>query len=161
MKAFLLYSFLRNYNIIPNWINCNFSWTEARRKVLICNQWSWKQTTLFYQIEIGEADLALPDFGCRVFPNETLLVHCTQPVKFVPYHFYSRFPLETTKLWNLKNLLTRNSWIAYFTTIILISFYLKFLAYVSKKLGLKTVIEEIALMPFRCLIQSIKNLPIE
>ena len=69
----------------------------------------------------------------------------------IPY-FFSRYPLETTKLWNLTNLLTPASWFAYFLTIIIVIFCLKICCYFGRKLGLNTIREEIALVPFRFLL---------
>ena len=58
--------------------------------------------------------------------------------------------METTK-WNLINLLTFESWLAYLTTIIIVIFSLKLSYHFGQKLDLKTFTEEIALVPFRCL----------
>ena len=66
-------------------------------------------------------------------------------------YFFSRYPQKTTILWNLKNLLTPGSWLMYFMTIICIILYIKLSAYVGRILGLNTITEEIALVPFRCL----------
>ena len=74
---------------------------------------------------------------------------CPPAVNYRPYYFFSRYPLETTKLWNLKNLLTPMSWFAYYITIISVIISLKFSCYVCRKLGLNLVSEEIALVPFR------------
>ena len=72
----------------------------------------------------------------------------------MPYYFFSRYPLETTRLWNLKNLLSPTSWFAYFLTIILVISFLKLSSYVGTKLGLNTVTEEIALVPCHLSILS-------
>ena len=64
-------------------------------------------------------------------------------------YIFSRYPLETTKLWNLKNLLTPGSWFAYFITISFVIISLKLSCYVGVRLGLNTITEEIALVPFR------------
>ena len=77
---------------------------------------------------------------------------CPPALLYSPLHFWSRYPLETTKLWNLKNLLTPTSWFAYFITIIIVIFCLKLCCYVGRELGLNTVTEEIALVPFRCFL---------
>ena len=46
--------------------------------------------------------------------------HCPPAVEYSPYYFFSRYPLERTKLFNLQNLLTPGSWFAYFITIIFV-----------------------------------------
>ena len=94
------------------------------------------------------ADLAVPRFACTYGRSKVAL--CTHSVNYLPFYFFSRYPLGTTKLWNLKNLLTPASWFAYFITIISVIISLKLSCYVGRKLGLKMVTEEIALVPFRC-----------
>ena len=66
---------------------------------------------------------------------------------------------ETTKLWNLKNLLTPASWFAYFITIISVVVSLKLCCYIGKKLGLLMVTKEIALVPFRFILHQNNLLP--
>ena len=77
------------------------------------------------------------------------VVLCSPIVNYGHMHFFSRYPLEKTKIWNLTNLLTINSWIAYLVTIITVLISLKVSCHVGQKLGLGTVTEEIALVPFR------------
>ena len=86
-------------------------------------------------------------FACTYGRSKVAL--CPPAVLYQPLYFFSRYPLETTKLWNLKNLLTPMSWFAYFITIISVIIYLKLSCYVGRKLGLNMVTEEIALVPFR------------
>ena len=76
---------------------------------------------------------------------------CTHAVLYLQQYFFSRYPLNKTILWNLKNLLTPGSWLMYFMTIICILLFIKLSVYVGKKLGLNTFTEEITLVPFRCL----------
>ena len=76
-------------------------------------------------------------------------VHCPPPIIYGQEYFFSRYPLETSKLFNLKNLLTPGSWFAYFITISFVIISLKLSCYVGVKLGLNTITEEIALVPFR------------
>ena len=77
------------------------------------------------------------------------VAHCAYPVTYGPDYFFTRYPLEKTKLFNLKNLLNPGSWFAYFITIISVIVSLKLSCYVGVKLGLNTITEEIALVPFR------------
>ena len=86
-------------------------------------------------------------FGCTYGRSTVAL--CSAAVSYDPYYFFSRYPLEKTKLWNLKNLLTPMSWFAYFITIISVIISLKLSCYIGRKLGLNMVTEEIALVPFR------------
>ena len=74
---------------------------------------------------------------------------CPPAIIYAPEYFFSRYPREKSKLLNLKNLLTPGSWFAYFITIIFVIISLKLSCYVGVRLGLNTVTEEIALVPFR------------
>ena len=77
------------------------------------------------------------------------VVQCPPAFIYGPEYFFSRYPLETSKLWNLTNLLSPGSWFAYFITIIFVIISLKLSCYVGVRLGLNTISEEIALVPFR------------
>ena len=98
-------------------------------------------------MEKDAVDLIFDDITCSY--NDTKLVHCLPANKYSPYFFFSRYPLEITKFWNLKNLLSPSSWFAYLITIVFVITSLKLSCYVGKKLGLRTIGEEIALVPFR------------
>ena len=87
-------------------------------------------------------------FSCTYGRSKVAL--CPPAVSYESVNFFSRYPLKTTKLWNLKNLLTSMSWFAYLITIISVIISLKLSCYVGRKLGLNIVTEEIALVPFRC-----------
>ena len=104
-------------------------------------------------MEKDAVDLIFDDITCSY--NDTKLVHCLPANKYSPYFFFSRYPLEITKLWNLKNLLAPTSWFAYFISIVIVVTSLKLSFYVGKRLGLSTITEEIALVPFReCIYHS-------
>ena len=60
-------------------------------------------------------------FGCTYGRSKVAL--CPHAIGYKPYYFYSRYPLERTKLWNLVKLLTPSSWFAYFVTIISVILY--------------------------------------
>ena len=77
---------------------------------------------------------------------------CPSAVTYTPNYFFSRYPFEKTKLWNLKNLLTPTSWFAYLITILVVTIFFKLFSFIGRKLGLNTVTEEIPLVPFRCLL---------
>ena len=79
----------------------------------------------------------------------SVLTLCPPALVYATEYFFSRYPLETSKLWNLTNLLSPGSWFAYFITIIFVIISLKLSCYVGVRLGLNTITEEIALVPFR------------
>ena len=76
---------------------------------------------------------------------------CPPAVVYHPFYFFTRYPVEKTKLWNLKKLLTPTSWFAYLITISIVTICFKLFSFIGRKLGLNTVTEEIPLVPFRCL----------
>ena len=92
-------------------------------------------------------------FACTYGRSKVAL--CPPAVSYQPQYFFSLYPKETTKLWNLKNLLSPEVWLAYFMTIICVVFTLKLSVHLGRNLGLNTVTEEINLVPFRCLRKSI------
>ena len=96
-------------------------------------------------MEKDAVDFIFDDMSCYI---NTKLV-CLPATNYAPFYFFSRYPLESTKLWNLKNLLAPASWFAYFITIVIVITSLKLSCYVGKRLGLSTITEEIALIPFR------------
>ena len=97
-------------------------------------------------MEKDAVDLIFDDFSCHYSYK---LSHCLPASCYSPSYFFSRYPLEITKLWNLKHLLSPTSWFAYFITIVIVIISLKLSCYVGKRLGLSTITEEIALVPFR------------
>ena len=91
----------------------------------------------------------LANFACTHGRSKVAL--CSSAVVYLPSFFYSRYPLEKTRLWNLKNLLTPTSWFAYLITILIVTICFKLFTYIGGKLGLNTVNAEIPLVPFRFL----------
>ena len=89
-------------------------------------------------------------FACRYARSKVTL--CSSALAYLPYYFYTRYPNEKTRLWNLKNLLTPTSWFAYLITILVATICFKLFSFIGRKLGLNTVTEEIPLVPFRCLL---------
>ena len=74
------------------------------------------------------------------------------PFVYGPYYFFTRYPLETTKFWNIIYLFTPESWMWTFITIFTIVLSLYLAKTLSVKLGLcGNSTEEITLFPFRFL----------
>ena len=87
--------------------------------------------------------------------------HCGFNLHCAPYiygydHFFSRYPLETTKMWNLICLFTPESWMWTFLAIFAIILSLNVAKIISMKIGLSAnETEEIVLIPFRFLMKSL------
>ena len=92
----------------------------------------------------------MANFGC--FYDVSKVAYCPPAVAYCPIYFFTRYPLEKTKLWNLINLLTPTSWFAYFMTITTVTICFKLFSYIGSKSGLNTVTEEIPLVPFRYIL---------
>ena len=72
---------------------------------------------------MDNADMAVFGFTCTYGRMEVVL--CAPAVSYQPLYFFSRYPLETTKMWNLLNLLTPISWFWTFLAIISVVIILK------------------------------------
>ena len=96
---------------------------------------------------MDEADLAVFGFSCTYERSKIAL--CPPAVNYYPDYFYTRYPLETTKMWNLVKLLTPISWTWTFTAIISIVMVLKYFTLSGTVLGYNTSMQDITLVPFR------------
>ena len=96
---------------------------------------------------MDEADMAVFGFGCTYGRSKVAL--CPPAMTYEPHYFFTRYPLETTKLWNLLNLLTPTSWIWTFSSIFSIVIMLKILTVVGSYLGIETSVQDVTLVPFR------------
>lgn len=68
---------------------------------------------------------------------------------FLPAYYWTRYPIERSKIFNLVNLFSPESWIGTFVSITLMVISLKIATYIGVKLGLDTATEEIILFPLR------------
>ena len=96
---------------------------------------------------MDNADLAFNGFGCTYERSKVVL--CPPAIIYTPYFIFSRYPLETTRIWNLINLLTPVSWFWTFVSICLIASMLKLFTFAGTHLDIATATEEITLFPFR------------
>ena len=107
-----------------------------------------------------KADLAI--FGFSVNLGRIKVAHFLPAVRFQPMYWWTRYPHETTKMWNLIYLFTPVSWTWTFLSIASIVVSLKIFSMIGTRLGLNFVSEEITLFPFRyvclkCKIKKLKN----
>ena len=94
-----------------------------------------------------KADLAVKGFA--VNSGRIKVAHFLPAVKYQPRYFWTRYPLETTKMWNLIYLFTPDSWMWTFLSIASIVIAFKIFSIIGKRLGLNLLTEEITLVPFR------------
>ena len=75
--------------------------------------------------------------------------HCPHPVVYGPWYWWTRYPPEISKFWNLTNLLHPEAWMWTFLSFILITVTLKLASVLGTKMGLNIGSDEVALIPFR------------
>ena len=92
-------------------------------------------------------------FGC--FYGRSKVALCPHAVMFMPYYWWTRYPQETTKFWNLTNLFHPEAWMWTFLTFILITVTLKFASVLGLRICLNVGSDEVALIPFRWLLNRI------
>ena len=99
-----------------------------------------------FKIENDEADIAVHRLACTYERSKVAL--CPPAVLYQPFYFFTRYPAETTKLWNLINLLTPTTWILTFSAIFSIVIMLKIITAICSVWS-KTSIQDVTLVPFR------------
>ena len=87
--------------------------------------------------------------GFAVNLGRIKVAHALPAVKYQPRYFFTRYPLETTKMWNLIYLFTPTCWMWTFLSIASIVISLKIFNMIGTRLGLNLLSEEITLYPFR------------
>ena len=96
----------------------------------------------------NNADVAVSLYFCDITKN--YYVSCQPGISFSPFYFWTRYPLEKSKIFNILNLFSPESWIGTFLSITAMVISLKIATYIGVKLGLDTATEEIILFPLRC-----------
>ena len=100
------------------------------------------------QIKNDEADIGWMNFPCTsATRNKYSWGTCYS--LYAPYYLFSRYPLETTKFWNLTKLLSPKSWMWTFGSIITIIICLKIFTIAGVGIGCGTAVQDITLVPFR------------
>ena len=94
-----------------------------------------------------KADLAVRGFA--VNHGRIKVANFLPAVTFKPQYWWTRYPLETTKMWNLIYLFTPTSWMWTFLSIASIVISLKIFSMIGTRIGLNLISEEITLVPFR------------
>ena len=102
------------------------------------------------QIDSDEADWAVYGIGCTYSYSKVAL--CPHAVTYMPFYWWTRYPQETTKYWNLTNLFHPEAWMWTFLTFILVTVSLKFASFLGLRIGLNVGSDEVALIPFRWLL---------
>ena len=96
---------------------------------------------------MGNADLAVRGFAVNY--GRIKVANFLPPVTFKPQYWWTRYPLETTRMWNLIYLFSPASWMWTFLSIASIVISLKIACFFGTRLGLNLISDEITLFPFR------------
>ena len=90
--------FFKYNNITPQWINANFSWGTLNKTTGLANG-------ALGMIQRDEADYALRGFAVTYGRSK---VTAFSPGRiFIPYYWFTRYPLELPPTWNLLGLFTK------------------------------------------------------
>ena len=95
----------------------------------------------------NESDLVIDKWKCS--PDLIEFVNCPHPVGYGHDHFWTRYPLPSTRMWNLLSIFDIPGYICFFTSLTLTVVIMKFYTYLGSKMGLETVTEEFILIPTR------------
>ena len=97
------------------------------------------------QIASGKAELYVDTaYTCRY--TDIPWVHCTQAVDYQAFHWISRYPRPTSKLWNIRDLFTPGGWAMLFLTPCIIFGFLKLSSMIPFR-EMSFVREELLLIP--------------
>ena len=85
--------------------------------------------------------MAVFNFAC--FYEYSKVCLCAHAVTFYPMYWWTRYPLETTKFWNLLNLFHPEAWMWTFLTFLLVTVALKVTSSLGTKLELNVCSYEV------------------
>ena len=75
---------------------------------------------------------------------------CAPGFSYLPDYWFSRYPAKVAPTWNIVKVFDPVSWLLIFLSILFVSIFLFFSARIgTRHFGIRTVIEEIILSPFR------------
>ena len=75
--------------------------------------------------------------------------HCAIATNFLPQYIWTRYPLPTTRMWNLLYVFDLPAYAAFFTVLSLTAAMMKLFSMIGSKLGLGTTTKEVILIPLR------------
>ena len=92
--------------------------------------------------------LAIEPWSCK---QKDLIgqVNCAHPIHYGKYYFWTRYPLNTTRMWNLLSIFDIPAYVCFFSSLALTVALLKLYSYFGVKTGLNVVTEEFILVPLR------------
>ena len=105
----------------------------------------------FFKLQANEADIVVAAIPCQgyMFAEKKLgeFAHCAQPTGFLPRYIWTRYPLPTTRMWNLLVVFDPPAYAAFFTSLSLTAAVMQLYTALGSRLGLDSASEELILLP--------------
>ena len=104
---------------------------------------------IIVEIERDEADIVTPgDYSC--YHGRGTVAVCAPGSQYAPEYWWSKYPEQTSPVWNLVNIFTPMSWMCTFLSIVSVSIFFLVSARIGASFfGVHTFTEQIVLSPFR------------
>ena len=106
-----------------------------------------KNLIFFTKIVRGEADCAVESFAYTL--QRMGAVDCVPGTIYEPLYFWSKYPPETTKLWNMLEMMDPPTYFLTFLSMLAIVVFMKLMTKYGTKLGLKSATTELICVPFQ------------
>ena len=98
------------------------------------------------KVERGDAELAVTGFACT---RQRMRVADCQAVSFDTFYFWSRYPIETTKFWNMLELMDPPSYLLFWITFTAVVGVMKIMKNYGTRMGLTSATTELICVPFQ------------
>ena len=99
------------------------------------------------KLETGEADLAVQGFACTY--QRMYVVDCPPAMTYGPRYWWTKYPPETTKLWNMLEMMDPPTYFLTFLSMISIVVYMKWMTKYGTRLGLESETTELICVPIQ------------
>ena len=86
-------------------------------------------------------------FACTV--QRMYAVDCAPPQSYAPYYWWSKYPSETTKLWNMLEMMDPPTYGLTFISMITVVVFMKWMTKYGTRLGLESETTELICVPFQ------------
>ena len=154
----VLISFFSSQNLTPVWENANYTWgwfdeetgrwTGAVALVSLGSSKVYLNNNKYPQVGYDKADLGVDGFACSHARSTVVL--CSQPINYGVERWISRTPRPLPPTFNLVRIFTSSSWLAVFTSLMVVTLLLLIVARVGKSYGINTFnYVALALVPYR------------
>ena len=105
----------------------------------------FKFNFFLFKIQRNEADFYPIVWTC----GHPRPCECLPYSYYTPYYIIQAFPEPKSKFWNIIRILNPDTWMMTIITIVSLIVFLKIAVCAGERVGLKTITEELILIPFR------------